>query len=140
MRFKLLSFISSFLMNNSSSFMLLDENTAETMTKSANILDAASNLIGVVGEYIYSVVKWGLYAIDVIFLYLRQLCGLEMDMSSLNAAFSEDSDIIFSLLLSNSEQVLDIIKALIGIAIILIIVFSIIAIVKSQFNLPIAID
>lgn len=134
MRFKLLSFISSFLMNNSSSFMLLDENTVETMTKSANILDAASNLIGVLGEYIYSVVKWGLYAIDVIFLYLRQLCGLEMDMSSLNAAFSEDSDIIFSLLLSNSEQVLDIIKALIGIAIILIIVFSIIAIVKSQFN------
>ena len=134
MRFKLLNLISSFLMNSSSSFLLFDGSNADGMAASFNALDIAKNVIGIFGEIIYAVTKWGLYVVDIIFFYIRQLCGLEMDMSSLNAAFSEESDIVFNLLLTNSSQILDIVKGLIGIAIIMIIVFSIIAIIKNQFN------
>ena len=134
MRFKLLNLITSLLMNSSSPFLLFDGSNADSMSSSFNALDIAKNLIGIFGEIIYAVTKWGMYVVDVIFFYIRQLCGLEMDMSSLNAAFSAESDVVFNLLLTNSAQVLDIVKALIGIAIVLIIVFSIIAIVKNQFN------
>ncbi len=134
MKFKLFNLISSFLMNSSSSFLLFDGSNADSMSASFNALDIAKNVIGIFGEIIYAVTKWGMYVVDIIFFYIRQLCGLEMDMSSLNAAFSEESDIVFNLLLTNSAQILDIVKALIGIAIVLIIVFSIIAIIKNQFN------
>ena len=121
-------------MNGSSSFLLFDGSNADSMSASFNALDIAKNVIGIFGEIIYAVTKWGMYVVDIIFFYIRQLCGLEMDMSSLNAAFSAESDVVFNLLLTNSGQVLEIVKGLIGIAIVLIIVFSVIAIVKNQFN------
>ena len=134
MRFKLFNLISSFLMSGSSPFMLFSGTNVDSVLSTFNVGGVASNIIGLFCEIIYSVTKWGMYIVDIIFFYMRQLCGLEMDMSSLNSAFSEESDIIFNLLLSNSGQVLEIVKALIGVAIVMIIVFSIIAIVKNQFN------
>ncbi len=84
-------------------------------------------------EIFYFAIKWMMYFTDLIFIYVQQLAGLNSDTTSLGAMFSEDADMVFNMLISNSELVTTIIRNLIGIAIIILIIFSIIAIIKSQF-------
>ena len=85
-------------------------------------------------EIVYFVVKWMMYFTDIIFIYVQQLAGLNSDMDSLGALFSKDSDMVFNMLISNSEGVTTILRNLFVIAIVLLIVFSIIAIVKTQWG------
>ena len=91
-------------------------------------------LMTILVEIVYFVVKWMMYFTDVIFLYIQQLAGLNTDTSSLGAMFSQDSDMVFNMIISNSASVTKIIRNLIVIAIVLVIVFSVIAIVKTQWG------
>lgn len=93
-----------------------------------------NRVFGMLSQLLYFVCKWLLYLVDIVYFYIMQLCGLEMDLSSLNSAVSKDSDMVFNLLLSNSRQTTTIVRALIGLALALIIVFTIVAIIKSQLT------
>lgn len=99
-----------------------------------NMWEFATTVIGFIMEMLYFVCKWALYFVDIIFFYIRQLAGMEMDTSSLDAMVSADSDIVFNMLINNSDIYTAIGKALIGLAILLIIVFAIIAIAKNMFQ------
>ncbi len=114
----------------SSSFICESSDSFDTIVSTI-----INRLFGVISQLLYFVCKWLLYLVDIVYFYIMQLCGLEMDLSSLNSAISKDSDMVFNLLLSNSHQTSAIVRALIGIAIALIIVFTIVAIIKGQFNL-----
>ena len=83
---------------------------------------------------IYVIAKFILLLIDVIYSYMLKLCGLEADYSTIESLFSADSDIVFNMLISAKDLVKPITKNLIGLAIALIIIFTIIALVKSQFD------
>lgn len=87
-----------------------------------------------VGNLLYFVAKWMLFIVDVLFSYVQELCGLNMDLSSLETAVSADSDIIFNLLLSSQETTIQILRSLIGLAIVLIIIFSIGAVIRTQYK------
>lgn len=84
-------------------------------------------------EIFYFAIKWMMYFTDLIFIYVQQLAGLNSDMSSMGSMFSQDADMVFNMLISNSELVTMIIRNMIGLALIILIIFSIIAIIKSQF-------
>lgn len=94
------------------------------------IINAVSRIVG----FLYCIFKWVLYFIDIIFAYVQQLCGLNMDLSSLEAAMSGDSDLIFNFLWAQSEYITRIVRALIILAVILIVIFSIFAVIKTQFE------
>jgi len=80
----------------------------------------------------YSIAKWILCIVDIVFSYVRSLCGLNMDFTSLNGIFSAQSDIVFNLLLTSGKRATQIFRNLVALAIIMIIIFTIIALVKSQ--------
>lgn len=114
------------VMNPSSVFLVADFGAGSTgwFTK----------LINFVMNLFYAVLKWVLYFVDIVFSYVQQLAGLNMRWDSLDSVFSADSDMVFNLLWSSKETVLPIIKALIVLAIVLIIFFSIVAIIKTSFE------
>lgn len=91
-------------------------------------------IINLLSAFFYFVCKWLLFIVDVIFSYVQQLAGLNMNFNSLQSLVSKDSDIVFNLLFSNSNMVTKIIRDLIVIALVLIIVFSIFAVIKTQFD------
>ncbi len=91
-------------------------------------------ILNFIPKIVYFITKWFLLAVDIIFSYIQRLAGLDIDYSSASSLISKESDIVFNLLLSNSESVISIIKALIGLALILIIIFTIIMIIKSQYE------
>lgn len=80
----------------------------------------------------YAIAKWILCVVDIIFSYVRSLCGLNMDFTSLSGIFSAQSDIIFNLFITAEKRATAIFRNLMALAIILIIVFTIIALIKSQ--------
>ena len=88
----------------------------------------------IIMEIVYFVVKWMMYFTDIIFIYVQQLAGLNTDTTSMGAMFSKDSDMVFNMILSNSESVTKILRNLFVIVIVLLVVFSIIAIVKGQWG------
>ena len=101
----------------------------------ADILGSIINwLLSTLGNLIYFVVKWMLLIVDVLFSYVQELCGLNMDLSSLETAISKESDFVFNLLLSSQEVTVQIVRSLIGIAIALIIIFSIAAVIRTQYK------
>lgn len=101
----------------------------------ADILGSIINwLLSTLGNLIYFVVKWMLLIVDVLFSYVQELCGLNMDLSSLETAVSKESDFVFNLLLSSQEITVQIVRSLIGIAIALIIIFSIAAVIRTQYK------
>ena len=83
---------------------------------------------------IYHIARWVLLVVDVIFSYVKSLCGLNMDFTSLNGIFSAESDIVFNMLITAKDNATAVIKNLIVLAIILIIIFTIIALIKSQLK------
>ncbi len=104
----------------------------------AGIGTGASNFFASIVNWfiglIYGVFKWILYLVDIIFSYVQQLAGMNMRWDSLESVFSGDSDMVFNLLWSSRDVVLPIVRALVVIAIVLIIFFSIVAIVKTSFE------
>ena len=118
---------------------------SEMVTKPSAYLAAGFNFFDWIGEIlmavftilieiVYFVVKWMMYFTDIIFIYVQQLAGLNSSMDSVGALFSKDSDMVFNMLISNSEGVTTILRNLFVMVIVLLIVFSIIAIVKTQWG------
>ena len=97
-------------------------------------IDLVNNIVNFIAKLFYFVCKWMLYVVDIIFFYVQQLAGLNMKFDSLEGLLSEDSDFVFNLLFSNSATINIIIRNLIVIAIVLIIIFAIIAVIKNQFD------
>lgn len=117
-----------------SSIFLLTNISVDSAVSTVNGPSFITKILSYIVEFSYSVVKWLMYATDVIFFYVKQLCGLEMDLTSASTALSKDSDMVFNFILSNTGNIFNIIRSLIGVAIVMIIVFSIIAIVKNSLN------
>ena len=118
---------------------------SEMVTRPSAFLAAGFNFFNWIGEVlmavfticmeiVYFVVKWMMYFTDIIFIYVQQLAGLNTDTTSLGAMFSKDSDMVFNMILSNSESVTKILRNLFVIVIVLLVVFSIVSIVKSQWG------
>lgn len=103
--------------------------TVWTLIKSTliDILDLAMETIV---KLVYVVAKWMLTIIDFLFIFVRELIGMNDDLSKLDDL--RESDVIFKFIFS--EEVTSVIKGMIGLAIILLIIFSIFAIVKSEYD------
>ncbi len=124
--------VPNFLMKLCSSVSFLAEKAEGNIAFS--ILNLATRIFSFIGEVLYAVSKWILYFVDILFFYIQQLAGMNMDTSSLSSLMSKDSDIVFNFMLSNSATITQIIRALLGISLILIIVFTIVAIIKGQYE------
>ena len=85
-------------------------------------------------KLIYHVVKYILFLVEDIYSYIKKLCGLELEFTSLDTIFSKESDIVFNLLFTGQDFIYPVVKNLIGLAIAVIIIFTIIALIKSQFE------
>ena len=83
---------------------------------------------------LYNVAKYLLYMVDLIFSYIQKLAGLDMAMDSLEGMLSPDSDIVFNFLVSGSDLVTAILRNLIVLAIVVIIIFAIVGIIKGQYD------
>ena len=79
---------------------------------------------------IYAIVKWLLTAIDFLFVFIRQMIGLNTDFTDVESLTK--SDLIFKFVFN--ENVINVIKGMIGFGILLIILFSIFAIVKTEYE------
>ena len=80
-------------------------------------------------KLVYLVAQFMMIAIDFVFVFIRQLTGINTDFSDIENL--EESDIIFKFLFS--EPVTDALKGILAIAIVLIILFSIIAILRTEY-------
>jgi len=83
---------------------------------------------------VYAVCKWLFYLIDIIFFYIRQLTGLNVDTSSLSSMASGETDLVFNMLYTNSNLVTQILKQLTGLAIVVMVILSIVAIIKTHYD------
>lgn len=128
MAFNLISSISSAMVRQPSAFLAASFDIFEWVG------ELITAIMTILVEIVYFVAKWMMYFTDIIFLYIQQLAGLNTDTSSLGAMFSQDSDMVFNMLIANSTSVTKIIRNLIVMAIVLVLVFSIIAIVKTQWG------
>lgn len=95
---------------------------------------AVSSIFNVFAHALYFVAKWMLYVLDILFSFIRQLSGLEMKYDSLESMVSKESDFVFNMLFTATDLITPIIRNLIGLAIVLIIFFAILAVIKTQFN------
>ncbi|MBQ7579543.1 MAG: hypothetical protein IJT25_03340, partial [Clostridia bacterium] len=82
---------------------------------------------------VYFIVKFALNIIDLLQYFIERLIGLDVwNSSSSTLADLTNNDIIFKFLLN--EEVLRVFRALVVIGIILLIIFSIVAIVRTEYN------
>lgn len=100
----------------------------------SSLISLISWLIGKLSFIFYFIAKFILLAVDIIFSYVQKLCGLGMDYSSLESMISADSDIVFNLLITSKDIAGPIVKNLLGLAIFLIIFFTIVALIKAQLQ------
>ena len=85
--------------------------------------------INALNTLIYAIMKYVLALIDFIFVMVRQMAGMNEDFTKLSDI---DNDLIFKFVFN--ENVVRVIRGLIGFAIVLIILFAIIAILKNEYN------
>lgn len=91
-------------------------------------------ILSLLAKAVYFVCKWIMYFLDIIFFYIRQLSGMNVDTSSLSALSSGDSDMVFKMLYSNSNLVIQILRQLIGLAIAVIVILAIIGVIKTIYD------
>lgn len=91
-------------------------------------------IISFFANLIYVVCKWLLYFLDIIFFYIRQISGADVDTSSLTALSSGESDMVFKMLLTDPKSVSLLIRQLVGIVLVVIIIITIIAVIKSHYD------
>lgn len=109
-------------------------------TGSSSFLAAAGtdSFLSVVFNFLakifYFAAKWMLYLLDILYAYIKELCGLNMSYESLEKMVSKESDFVFNLLITSRETITPIIKSLIGLVIALVIFFAILAVIKTTFN------
>ena len=82
--------------------------------------------------FIYGIIKFALNVIDLLQYFIERLVGIDV-WKNTSASLSDitNNDILFKFLLS--EEVIRVFRALVVIGIILLIVFSIVAIIKSEY-------
>ena len=85
-------------------------------------------------KLIYFICKWIMYFLDIIFFYIKQISGMTVDTSSLESLASGETDMVFKMLTVNSNLIVQIIRQLIGVGLIVIIVLTIIAVIKTQYD------
>lgn len=98
------------------------------------IMQLISMLIDKLAFIFYFAAKFFLTIVDLIFSYVQRLCGLTMDYKSLSGMFSAESDVVFNLLITSKDTVVPIIQNMLGLTIFMIILFTIIALIKAEFN------
>ena len=81
-------------------------------------------------KIVYTVLKWMLTIIDFLFIFIREMIGMNDDLSNLDDI--SESDLIFKFIFS--EEVKQVIRGMVGLAIMLLIIFCIFAIVKSEYD------
>lgn len=128
-----MSLISNVTMKCSSAFSA-GSNSFVSASLSVNANTVVLNFLDWLAKFIYFICKWMLYALDIVFAYVSELSGLNMSFDSFDSLVSSESDIVFNLLSSGKETIVPIIKNLIGLAVVLIIIFSIVALIKGQLN------
>ena len=128
--------ISNIMMKLSSSIFQsgLDANSLISAVTVVGDAEASSGLVQSFSKLIYFIAKWMMYFLDILFIYIQELAGFNMNTSSLDAAITADSDIVFRLLLTNRRQSSQIIRNLSGLALACIIIFSVAAIVIQEYR------
>lgn len=87
-------------------------------------------LLNILATLINTICKWALTFVDFCFILIRQMGGFNVDYSDADSIF--ENDIIFKFIFD--ENVSQIIKGLITLAIVVIIVLGIVAIIKNEFT------
>ncbi len=127
-----LGFKITHLLTDSSS---LDNGMGDTETTNAffsALVYAGTWLWNGIMTFIYAIVKFALNIVDFVQYFVQRLIGIDYWLNTeANLADIGESDILFRFMFS--DQVLRVFRLLIIIAIVLLIVFSIIAIVKSEY-------
>ncbi len=132
----ILNFISAIFSGamNSSSGLFLFNFTGLLYGKYTNPEAIFNTIINFAVAIIYTVFKWILLVIDIIFSYIQQLAGITTNFNSLESIFSGESDLVFNLFYSSKNVVIPIIKTLVILGIIVIILLSIFAIIRSSLK------
>ena len=107
---------------SSVSFVAAESGDSDKSTFLMTIGSILNTILTFMAQIVYFVAKWVLYFTDIMFFYIKQLVGLNMDTTSLNKMISKESDIALNFLLSNSSLLTQIVRALIGLAVIMIII------------------
>ena len=92
--------------------------------------DLFAPIFEIIATLVLTVYRWVLTMIDLAFVLIRQMGGLNVDFSSFESI--AEGDIIFKFM--SNEIVVDVLKGLMGLAVAVIIVLGIIAIIKSEFS------
>ena len=92
----------------------------------SNILELVYNFIV---QLIWLIMQFMLLLIDFVFVFVRQITGINVDFSDISSL--EESDILFQFLLS--DAVMDVVKGILVLAVVLVIVFAIISIIKNEY-------
>lgn len=103
--------------------------TIFTVIKST-AMNAFVTIYEIIMTIIYSIAKWMLTILDFLVIFVREIIGMNSDFSSFDNII--ESDMIFQFIFN--ETVIDVIKGLIAIAIVMIILLSIIALIKSEYD------
>ncbi len=101
-----------------------------SMIISKFVIDLWDHLLTLVIKIVYTVLKWAMTVIDFIYTFVRQLVGISIDSSG--TSFLLEDDIIFKFL--SGEFFLPLMKYMLGFCFLLLIVFTIIAIVKNEYD------
>ncbi len=98
------------------------------------ILNQLSDVVSLVADtliqMVYAIGQWALVIIDFLFAFVRQFVGMNMDFDNIEDL--AQGDLIFQFIFN--ENVLRIIRNLIIFGIVLLILFSIFAIIKSEYD------
>ena len=95
-----------------------------------SIVDGLLALWDTLMKLLITIGQWVLNILDFLFVFIREFIGMNTDYSSLESITR--SDIIFEFIFDSA--IVEVIKDMIGLALVLIILFSIIAIIKSEYN------
>ena len=93
-------------------------------------IDVITHVYTLAMKIIYLVMKWTMTVIDFVYTVVRQLVGINPDSSG--TSFLIEDDIIFKFL--SGEYFIPLMKYMIGFCLVLLIVFTIIAIIKSEYD------
>ena len=80
-------------------------------------------------QLVWLIMQFLLLVIDFIFVFVRHITGINVDFSDIGSL--EESDILFQFMFS--DAVMDVLKAIIVMAIVMIILFAIIGILKNEY-------
>lgn len=96
----------------------------------SSIGDVFIHAVETVVRVLYAIIRWLLTFIDFIFVFIRQLIGMNTDFTSIEEV--TQGDVIFQFIFNDS--VIRIIRNMLIFSIVLLIIFSIFSIIKSEYE------